>query len=158
MTQQFHSLVFAQRSWKLMSTQKFAHRCLWFIVQSLNCVQLCDPMNCSTSGFPVLHHLLEFSQTHVHWVKWCHQTISPSVALFCSCLHFFPALLVFSNESALCIWWPKYCSFSIRPSSEYSGLISFKMTGCSPCCPRDFQESSLIPQLKSINSSAVSLL
>ena len=59
--------------------------------------------------------------------KWCHSTISSSIASFSFCPQSFPAS-VFSNESALCIRWPKYrCfSFSISPSNEYSGLISFR--------------------------------
>ena len=71
----------------------------------------------------------------------------------------FPSIRVFSNESVLRIRWPKYWSFSfsISPSNEYSGLISLRMVG-SPCSPRDSQESSPTPQLKSVNSSALSLL
>ena len=59
---------------------------------------------------------------------WCNPTISSSVVPFSSCLQSFPAS-VFSNESAVCIRWPKYWSFSlnISPSNEYPGLISFKM-------------------------------
>ena len=70
----------------------------------------------------------------------------------------FPSIRVFSNESALHIRWPKYWSFSfsISPSNEYSGLISFRIS--SPCSPRNSQESSPTPQFKSINSSALSLL
>ena len=73
----------------------------------------------------------------------------------------FPSIRVFSNESVLCIKWPKYWSFSfsISPSNEHSGLISFRMDCVgSPCSPRDSQESSLTPQFKSINSSALSFL
>ena len=74
----------------------------------------------------------------------------------------FPSIRVFANESALRIWWPKYWSFSfnIGPSSEYSGLISFRKSGLvvSPCSPRDSQESSPTPQFKSINSLALSFL
>ena len=71
----------------------------------------------------------------------------------------FPSIRVFSNKSALCIRWPKYWSFSfsISPSNEYSGLISFRMD-LSPCSPRDSQESSPIPQFKSINSLVLSFL
>ena len=60
--------------------------------------------------------------------QWCHPTISSSVIPF-SCLKSFPASGFFSNESALCIRWPKYWSFnfSISPSREHSGLISFRM-------------------------------
>ena len=87
----------------------------------------CKPMNCSTPGFPVLHHLPELSQTHVHWVG---DAIQPSHPLSSRSPlpSIFPSIRIFSNESALCIRWPKYCSFSfsISPSNEYSGLISFR--------------------------------
>ena len=60
---------------------------------------------------------------------WCHPTFSFSVILFSSCLQSFPASGFFSSESVLCIRWPKYWSFSfsISPSNEYSGLISFRI-------------------------------
>ena len=65
----------------------------------------------------------------------------------------FPSIRVFSNESALHIKWPNYWSFSysISPSNEHPGLISFRMDVGSPCSPRDSQESSTT-QFKSINS------
>ena len=72
-----------------------------------------------------------------------------------------PSIRVFSNESTLCMRWPKYWnfSFSISPSSEHLGLIFFQMDWYgSPCSPRDSQESSLTPQFKSINFSALSFL
>ena len=71
----------------------------------------------------------------------------------------FPSVRVFSNESALLIRWPKdwSFSFSISPSNEHSGLISFRMVW-SLCSPRDSQESSLTPQFKSINSLVLSFL
>ena len=82
----------------------------------------------------------------------CHPLIPPSI---------FPSIRVFSNESVLHIRWPKHWSFSfsISPSSKYSGLISFKdgLAG-SPCSLRDSQESSPTPQFKSINSLALSFL
>ena len=61
--------------------------------------------------------------------RWCHPTISSSVVPFSSSPWPFPAIRVFSNESALCIRWPKYWSFrfSISPSNEHPGLISFRM-------------------------------
>ena len=61
--------------------------------------------------------------------QWCHPTISFSVIPFSSCLQLFPVSGLFTNESVLCIRWPKYWSFrfSISPSNEYSGLISFRM-------------------------------
>ena len=84
-------------------------------------------MDCSTPGFPVLHYLLEFAQTHVHWVSdatsrlvLCHPLLLPSI---------FPSIRVFSSELALPIRWPKYWSFSfsISSSNEYSWLISFRI-------------------------------
>ena len=73
----------------------------------------------------------------------------------------FPSIRVFSNESPLRVRWPKFWSFSfsISPSNENPGLISFRkdLVG-PPCSPRDSQESSPTPQFKNINSSALSLL
>ena len=75
-----------------------------------------------------LHCLPEFAQTHVHWAS---SVIQPSHALLPLLLlpSIFPSIRVFSNESVLCIRWPKYWSFSfsISPSNEHSGLISFRM-------------------------------
>ena len=86
----------------------------------------CDPKDCSMPGFPVHHQLLEPTQTHVHWVSDAIQQSHPlhPILLLPS---IFPTIWVFSNESVLCIRWPKYWSFSfsISPSNEYSGLISF---------------------------------
>ena len=72
----------------------------------------------------------------------------------------FPSIRVFSNESVLCIRWLKYWSLSISPSSEYSGLISFRMDwlDLSPCSPRNYQESSPTPQFRSISSLVLSFL
>ena len=80
-------------------------------------------MDRSTPGFPVHHHLPDFAQTHVHRVgdALCRPLLLlPSI---------FPRIRVFSNESDLCIRWPDYWgfSFSLSPSSEYSGLITFRM-------------------------------
>ena len=73
-------------------------------------------------------------------------------------LSIFPSIMVFSNESVLRIRWAKYWSFSIRPSSEYSGLISFRIDHQFPSCPRDSQESSPALQFESLNSLELSLL
>ena len=83
-------------------------------------------MNFSTPGFPVLHYLPEFDQTHVHWVGGAIQL--PHILLPPSPLaHNISHIGVFSNELALCIRWPKYWSFSISPYNEYSSFISFKI-------------------------------
>ena len=94
-------------------------------IQSLGHVQLCDPMDCSTPGLPVHHPLLEPTQTHVHRIG---DAIQPSHPLLTFLLppSIFPSIRDFSNESVLCIRWPNF-SFSISPSNEYSGLISFRM-------------------------------
>ena len=90
---------------------------------------LWDPMNCSTPGFPFLHHLLELAQTHVHWVGDAIQPSHPLFSPLLLLLSIFPSIRVLSNESALHIRWPKYWgfSFSIIPSKEIPGLISFRM-------------------------------
>ena len=94
------------------------------------CPTLCDPMNRSTPGLPVHHQLPESTQTHVHRVDDAIQHL-----ILCRPLLFLPSIFlsirVFSNESALCIRWPKYCSpqkcLNISPSNEHPGLISFRM-------------------------------
>ena len=97
------------------------------------CLTLCDPMDCSMPGFLILHHLPELAQTHVHWVsdaiQTSHPLSSPSPPAFNLSQH-----QVFSNESALHIRWLKFWnfSFSISPSNEYSGLISFRMDWFDP--------------------------
>ena len=78
-------------------------------------------------GFPVLHHLPEFSQTHVSWVSDALHLILYYPLILLPLI--FPSIKVFSNESVLCIRWPKYWNFrfSISHSNEYSGLISFRI-------------------------------
>ena len=92
-----------------------------------SCPTLCDPMDCSTPGFPVLttsQSLLKLMSTEPvmpsnHLILCRPLLLLPSI---------FPSIRIFSNELALCIRWPKYWSFSfISPSNEYSGLISFRM-------------------------------
>ena len=93
-----------------------------------SCPTLCDSMNCSTPGLPVHHQLPEFTQTHVHRVSDAiqpsHPLSSPSAPVPIP-----PSIRVFSNESTLRMRWPKdwSFSFSIIPSKEIPGLISFRM-------------------------------
>ena len=134
--------------------------CVQFSSVDQSCLILCDPMDCSTPGLPVHCQLLEFTQTHVHWVGDAIQPNHPlsSLLLLPS---IFPSIRVFSNESVLRIRWPKYwsSSFSISPSNDYSGLISFRMDWLDLCCsPRDSKESSPKPWFKSINSLVLSFL
>ena len=93
--------------------------------------------------------------------RWWH----PVIFILCGPLFLlplsFPSISVSSNESVLCIRWSKYWnfSFSISPSNEYSGLLSFRMDWLDlPWSPRDSQESSPTPQFKSINSSVLNFL
>ena len=106
--------------------------CCCSIAQS--CPTLCDPMDCSTPGSPVLHYLPKLAQTHVH------ESVMPFNHLIpCHLLLLLPSIFasirVFSNESALHIRWPKYWSFSfsISPSNEYwmniQGWFPLGLTG-----------------------------
>ena len=121
------------------------------------CLTLCKPMDCSIPGSPVLHHLLELAQTHVHWVsdtiQPSHLLSSPSPPAFnlsqhqgllqwVSSSHQVTKVLEFQYQSLQCIqdWFPL-------------GLMVW-----SPCCPRDSQESSSTPQFKSVSSLALSFL
>ena len=98
---------------------------------SQSCPTLCDPMEGSMEGsmpgFLVHHQLPELTQTHVYLVDDVIQTSHPLSSPSPPAL--FPSIRVFSNESALRIRWPKYWSFSfsISPSSEQPGLISFRI-------------------------------
>ena len=92
-----------------------------------SCLTLCSPMDCNTPGFPVHRQLPELAQTHVprvsdatHLILYHPLLLLPSI---------FPSIRVFSNESILHMRGPKYWSFSfsISPSNEYSGLISFRI-------------------------------
>ena len=96
------------------------------VIQS--CLTLCNPVDCSTPGFPVHHQLLEFIQTHVHHVgdaiQPSHPLSSSSPSAFNLAQHQGP-----SSESVFHIRWPKDWSFnfSVGPLNEYSGLISIRM-------------------------------
>ena len=102
-----------------------AHDCCCSLTKS--CPTLCSPMDCSTPGFPVLHYLSEFAQTHVYWVN---DAIQPSHPLSPTS----PALNLSQHQGLS--WWvgssPQVAkvlefNFSISPSNEYSGLISFRI-------------------------------
>ena len=93
-----------------------------------SCLTLCDPMDCSmpaslsTTNSQSLLKLMSIESVMPsnHLILCCLLLLLPSI---------FPSIRVFSNESVLCIRWPKYWSFSfsISPSNEYSGLSSFRM-------------------------------
>ena len=139
----------------------FSKRCvclLQFSSVTQSCSTLCDPMNRSTPGLPVHHQLPEYTQTQRPLSQWCHPAISSSLVPFSSC----PQSLPVSESlpmSQLFAWGGQ--------STGASALASFlpkKSQGWSPskrtrsCSPRDSQESSPTPQLKSINSLVLSFL
>ena len=124
------------------------------------CLTLCNPMDCSTPGLPVHHHSqslpkltsIESVMPSKHLILCRPLLLLPSI---------FPSIRVFWNESVLRIWWPKYWSFSfsISPSSEYLGLISFKMDWLDLLAVQGtLKESSTAPWFKGISSLALSLL
>ena len=96
-----------------------------FSAGAQSCPTLSHPMDCSMPGLPVLDHLPESAQT------MSIESVMPSNHLILCCPlllpSVFPSIRVFFSESALHIRWPKYCSFSISPSNEYSRLISFRI-------------------------------
>ena len=125
-----------------------------------SCPTLCDPMNCSTPGLTVHYQLPEFTQTHVHPVG---DAIQPSHPLSSLLLlpPFPPSIRVFSNESTLHMRWPKYWSFSfsISPSNEHPGLMSFRMDWLDLLAVQGTLKSLLQHHSsKSINSLVLSFL
>ena len=113
------------QSYKLQIRERNYHFQFSSVAQS--CLTLCHSMDCSTPGFPVFTkswNLLKLMSITLvipsNHLILCHPLLLPSI---------FPSIRVFSNESVLCIRWPKYWSFSfsISSSNEYSGLISFRM-------------------------------
>ena len=124
-----------------------------------SCPALRSPMNHSTPGLPVHHQLLEFTQTHVRWVgdaiQWSHPVIP-----FSSWPQSFPASGFFQMGQRFASGGQSIgvsASTSVLPmnAQDWSPL---GQTDCSLCSPRDSEESSPTPQLKSINSSALSFL
>ena len=132
-------LIYPVSSWRTLGClacdwEQSCSICIWasqsahFSSVTQLCPTLCDPMGCSTPGFPVHHQSPELAQTHIHPVSdviqpfiLCHPLLlRPSI---------FPSIRVFANESILHIRWPKYCnySFSISASNECSGPNSFRI-------------------------------
>ena len=107
-----------------------------------------------TPGFPVLHYLLKFTQIHVHWVGDALSNYLTLCRLFLLLPSIFLIIKIFSNKSSLCIRGPKFWSFSfsISPSSEYSGLISFRIDWF------DFAVQGTLKSLPQHHSSKVSIL
>ena len=124
-----------------------------------SCPTLCDPMNRSTSGLPVHHQLPEITQTHIHWasdaIQTSHALSSPSPPAPNPSQHqsLFQWVNSAHEEAKLLEFQLQHQFFQRNPRSE---LLQNGLVG-SPCSPRDSQVSST-PQMKSINSSVLSLL
>ena len=119
-TQNWASKYKYQKKWRLQSL-------ICVVVQSLSCVQ---PFVTPWTGAHQASLSITISQILLKLM--CTESVMPSnLLILCHpllLLHsVFPSIRVFSNQSALCIRWPKYWSFSISPSNEYSGLISFRI-------------------------------
>ena len=138
MTQYMHSLphyqhrsseYFFPRDKPTLIHQSYPKSTVYFQFSSVtqSCLTVCDPMDYRMPELPIHHQLPEFTQTHVHWVS---HTIQPSHPLSSPS----PPAFNFSQHQGLFQWvsssirWPKYWSFSfsISPSDEYLGLISFR--------------------------------
>ena len=127
---------------------------------------LCDPMDSSTPGFPVHHHLQSLlMESLMELLMPIKSMMLSNHLILCRPLllppSIFPSIWVFSNESVLRIRWPKYwsISFNISPSNEYSGLISFRMDWWISLQSKGLSRvSSPTLQFKSISSSVCSFL
>ena len=93
-----------------------------------SCWTLCDPMDCSMPDYPVLHHLPELTQTHVHWVDDAIKQSSP-LPLSSPPALIFPIISIFSNELALPIRWPKNWSLSIVLPKNIQHCFPLGLTG-----------------------------
>ena len=106
------------------------------------CPTLCNPMDCSTPGSPVLHQSLLKLMSIESVMPSSHLILCHPLPLLPSVI---PSIRVFSNESAFPIRWPKYWSFSIRPSNEYTGLISFRIEWFALLAVQRTPKSLLLP-------------
>ena len=124
----------------------YLYQLFLFFSCSVGSYSFCDPMDFSTPGFPILHHLPDLAQTHVHWVGDAIQLSCPLSSPSHPAFNL-SSIRVFSNESALCLRWPKYWSFSfnISPSMNIQRLISFRMDWFDLLALRDSQASSSTP-------------
>ena len=140
--------------------QTFYMSSVQFCSVAQSCPTLCDPMNRSTSGLPVHHQLPEITQTHVHSVGDAIQPSHPLLSHFPPAPNPSPSIRVFFNESALRVRWSKYWSFSfsIIPSKEIPGLISFTMDWLDLLASKGLSRVFSNTTVQSINSSALSLL
>ena len=145
-----------------MESQRVGHNwatfsftfCVQFSSVAQLCPTLCDPMNRSMPGLPVYHQLLDFTQTHVHWVGDAIQPTNLLLSPFSSCLQSFPTSGSFQMSQ---LFASGSQSIGISASASVLPVNIQDWFPWSPCSPRDSQESST-PQFKSISSSVLSFL
>ena len=128
------------------------------LVQSPSHVQLCGPVDCSMPGLPASPYCSKFSQVDVLH-RWCHPAVSSSVALFSFCPQSSRASGTFPVSQLLASGdqtTGASASASVLPTS-IQGWFPLRLVW-SPCCPRDFQESSPAPQFEGIKSLVFCLL
>ena len=117
-----NNLVYAECTWLLLLNSSESYKIIISFISfsccsvTMSCPALCELMDCSMPGFPILHYLLEFAQTHVHWVSDAIQPSHPLLPLFLL-LSIFPSIRVFSNELTSRIKAPKCWSFSFSHQS-----------------------------------------
>ena len=152
-------------NWKHMSTQILGYKdCCCFCSVAQSCPTLCDPMDCAACQFSLfatiswsLPKLMSIASVmpSSHLILWWPLLLLPSI---------FPSIRDFSNESTVCIRWPKYWnfSFSISPSSGYLGLISnqslLRLTGLISLLSKGFSGVFSITTVQGINSLAFCLV
>ena len=139
---------------------KLPHNCTQFSSVAQSCMTFCDSMNYSLPGLPAHHQFPEFTQTHVHWVG---DAIQPFQPLSSPC----PPTFNLSQHKGFFKWVisshqvPKVLELQLQHQSfQWIFSIDFLEDGLvgSPCSPRHSQETSPIPQFKSISSSVLSFL
>ena len=139
--------------YKFLSKQSRSSVITVAVVVAKWCLTLCDPMDCSTPGFPVLHYFPEFAQTHIHWISDAIQPSHPSPPAFNLSQHQGLFQCCSSQQVAKVLEFQlQHQSFQwiFRADSHQDWLL------WSPCSPRESQEYSPTPQFKSISSSALS--
>ena len=153
-----NNLVYAECTWLLLLKSSESYKIIISFISfsccpvTMSCPTLCELMDCSMPGFPILHYLLEFAQTHVHWVSDAIQPSHP-VAPFSFSSRSFPAsgsfpmswLFVSKLQSV------GASASAISPSNEYSGLISFRIDWFDFLAVQGTLKSSPAPQFISLN-------
>ena len=142
---------------RILDTQTTSFFCSQIVVQLLSHVWLFETPGTASQHAPLSFTISQFAQIHIHWelvmpsnhLIFCYPLLLPSI---------FTSTRVFSSETTLHIRQPKYWSFSISPSSEHSGLLSFRIDWYDLLAVQGTLRSPLAQQFEGFNSSSLSLL